>query len=131
VPDLPTKTCLACGRSMTWRKAWARSWDEVRYCSTACRRRGVGPLDRALEAALLALLDSGGRGALVDPDEAAALVAAQGASAGVSAGVALREPARSAARRLVASGAAEIVVAGRVVDPSRARGPIALRRVSR
>jgi hypothetical protein len=23
---------------MTWRKAWARNWEAVRYCSEACRR---------------------------------------------------------------------------------------------
>jgi hypothetical protein len=35
---LPTKPCLACGRPMSWRRAWARTWEEVRYCSQACRR---------------------------------------------------------------------------------------------
>lgn len=36
--DLPTKVCATCGRPFTWRKKWARDWDEVRYCSEACRR---------------------------------------------------------------------------------------------
>jgi hypothetical protein len=47
--DLPTKTCAQCGRPMAWRKAWARVWDEVKYCSDRCtaqartaRRRGSG-----------------------------------------------------------------------------------------
>ncbi|MEK8031982.1 DUF2256 domain-containing protein [Ideonella sp. DXS29W] len=35
---LPSKPCAACGRPMTWRKRWARNWDEVQYCSDACRR---------------------------------------------------------------------------------------------
>lgn len=35
---LPSKPCQACGRPMTWRKAWARNWDEVKYCSDRCRR---------------------------------------------------------------------------------------------
>ena len=35
---LPCKPCLACGRPMSWRRRWARSWDTVRYCSDACRR---------------------------------------------------------------------------------------------
>ncbi|MFZ9408054.1 MAG: DUF2256 domain-containing protein, partial [Burkholderiaceae bacterium] len=35
--SLPSKPCQACGRPMTWRKAWARTWDEVRYCSDRCR----------------------------------------------------------------------------------------------
>lgn len=36
---LPSKPCAVCGRAMSWRKAWARNWDEVRYCSEACRRK--------------------------------------------------------------------------------------------
>lgn len=40
---LPSKPCVACGRPMSWRKAWAKNWTEVRYCSEACRkRRGPG-----------------------------------------------------------------------------------------
>lgn len=39
---LPSKACLCCGRTMTWRKRWAKNWDEVRYCSDACRRTGPG-----------------------------------------------------------------------------------------
>ena len=35
--DLPTKTCPVCGRAFTWRKAWEKVWDEVRYCSDRCR----------------------------------------------------------------------------------------------
>ena len=35
--SLPSKPCVACGRDMTWRKSWAKNWDEVKYCSEACR----------------------------------------------------------------------------------------------
>jgi hypothetical protein len=35
---LPSKPCAACGRPMSWRKAWARTWEQVRYCSERCRR---------------------------------------------------------------------------------------------
>lgn len=35
---LPSKPCAACGRPMSWRKAWAANWDRVRYCSDQCRR---------------------------------------------------------------------------------------------
>jgi hypothetical protein len=41
---LPSKPCQQCGRPMSWRKAWARCWDEVKYCSERCRaqaRRGA------------------------------------------------------------------------------------------
>ena len=37
-PNLPQKTCVVCGRPFTWRKKWARVWDEVKYCSERCRR---------------------------------------------------------------------------------------------
>lgn len=35
---VPGKICACCGRSFAWRRRWARSWDEVRYCSDACRK---------------------------------------------------------------------------------------------
>ncbi|MBU6224047.1 MAG: DUF2256 domain-containing protein [Burkholderiales bacterium] len=35
---LPSKMCFACGKTMTWRKAWAKNWEHVRYCSDACRK---------------------------------------------------------------------------------------------
>lgn len=39
---LPQKVCAACARPFTWRKKWARDWEQVRYCSEACKR-GKGP----------------------------------------------------------------------------------------
>lgn len=35
--DLPQKTCGVCGRAMTWRKSWAKNWEQVLYCSDRCR----------------------------------------------------------------------------------------------
>jgi hypothetical protein len=37
--SLPSKPCVVCGRPMSWRKAWAKNWEHVRYCSEACRKR--------------------------------------------------------------------------------------------
>jgi hypothetical protein len=34
---LPTKVCATCGKIFSWRKKWARCWDEVKYCSDRCR----------------------------------------------------------------------------------------------
>ncbi|WP_074397038.1 MULTISPECIES: DUF2256 domain-containing protein [unclassified Halomonas] len=34
---LPQKNCVQCQRPFTWRKKWARCWDEVRYCSKRCQ----------------------------------------------------------------------------------------------
>jgi hypothetical protein len=35
---LPEKNCAACGRPFAWRKKWERDWEQVRFCSEACRR---------------------------------------------------------------------------------------------
>ncbi|TAF99506.1 MAG: DUF2256 domain-containing protein [Betaproteobacteria bacterium] len=34
---LPSKICEACQRPMTWRKSWAKNWEQVKYCSDKCR----------------------------------------------------------------------------------------------
>jgi hypothetical protein len=30
---------MVCGRPMSWRRAWAKNWESVRYCSGACRKK--------------------------------------------------------------------------------------------
>jgi len=119
------KPCAVCGRTITWRKKWARDWDAVRYCSDACRRTRVGPTDQALEQSLLDLLAHRARGATVCPSEAARAIG------GEHDWRPLMEPSRAAARRLVARGEVEITQGGRVVDGSTAKGPIRVRRVDR
>ena len=116
---LPSKPCATCGRTMTWRAKWAKNWESVRYCSDGCRR-GPDATDRALEAAIEALLAERAAGATICPSEAARAVAADWEP--------LMERARMAARRLVAAGAAVITQRGVVVDPSTAKGPIRVRR---
>ncbi|WP_084712274.1 DUF2256 domain-containing protein [Tanticharoenia sakaeratensis] len=37
--DLPQKICPVCHRPFSWRKKWARDWENVRYCSDGCRRQ--------------------------------------------------------------------------------------------
>jgi hypothetical protein len=42
--SLPQKPCAQCQRPMTWRRAWAKNWNDVKYCSERCRaeaRRGA------------------------------------------------------------------------------------------
>ncbi|MDP1519596.1 DUF2256 domain-containing protein [Porticoccus litoralis] len=34
---LPTKVCEHCQRPFSWRKKWARDWEQVRYCSERCK----------------------------------------------------------------------------------------------
>ncbi len=122
---IPTKDCASCGRVITWRKAWARNWDDVRYCSDACRGRRVSATDQALEESILALLAARPRAATICPSEAARAVG--GADEDVWRP--LMEPARRAARRLVSAGRVEITQGGHVVDPSTAKGPIRVRLV--
>ncbi|GAB3599985.1 hypothetical protein GCM10027446_32700 [Angustibacter peucedani] len=116
------KTCASCGRRVEWRKKWARDWESVRYCSTACRRQGVDDTDRRLEATIVDLLDQRGAGKTICPSDAARAVGSEDTWRD------LMEPARRAARRLVASGDVEVTQGGRVVDPSTAKGPLRIRR---
>jgi len=113
--------CAGCGRSFTWRPSLSADWEAVRWCSAACRRRGIGPVDRALERAIDELLDGCPGDGTICPTEAARRVDAARWEE-------LREPARRAARRMVVEGTVEIVQDGRVADPSTAKGPIRLRR---
>jgi hypothetical protein len=119
-----TKTCARCGRTITWRKKWARDWDSVRWCSDACRRAGRSPTDQELERTILALLAQRAAGATICPSDAARAVGADDWRP-------LMEPARAAARRLVAAGEVEITQGGHIVDPSTATGPIRIRRSRR
>ncbi|HLP85363.1 MAG TPA: DUF2256 and DUF3253 domain-containing protein [Phycisphaerales bacterium] len=120
MPQLPTKPCVACGREITWRKKWERDWDQVRYCSDKCRRARVSETDLALERAILDLLAQRAGGATICPSEAARRVNPADWEP-------LMEPARSAARRLVAANKVLITQRGSVVDPSTAKGPIRIR----
>ncbi len=115
------KACATCGRTIEWRKKWERDWESVRYCSDRCRAHKPGRTDRALEQSLRDLLAARARTATVCPSEAARAVGGDDWRD-------LMEPARAAARRLVAAGEVEITQGGRVVDGSTAKGPIRVRR---
>lgn len=116
------KPCAVCGRSIEWRKKWERDWGQVRYCSDKCRKTNLTEIDRSLEAAIQQLLGQRGQGKTICPSEAARLVDPNGWEA-------LMTQAREAARRLVGQGVIVITQHGSIVDPSRAKGPIRLRRV--
>ena len=112
---------------MEWRKGWAKNWDEVKFCSDSCRRHRSGAseqLDRQLEAEILRLLALRGAGKTICPSEAARAVATSDERA---AWEPLMEPARAAARRLVAQQRIVITQGGQVVDASTAKGAIRLR----
>ncbi len=37
--QLPTKICVVCDRPFNWRKKWSKVWQEVKYCSNACKKK--------------------------------------------------------------------------------------------
>ncbi|MFJ3582877.1 DUF3253 domain-containing protein [Streptomyces sp. NPDC090127] len=84
-------------------------------------------VDRLLEKAILELLEQRGPGRTICPSDAARAV--YGGDDDGWRG--LMEPARRAARRLVTAGEVEITQRGRPVEPTEARGPIRIRRVTR
>ncbi|RUR03178.1 DUF2256 and DUF3253 domain-containing protein [Labedella endophytica] len=116
------KTCASCGRRIEWRAKWADDWDDVTYCSAACRGHGVSATDRKLEETILELLDKRAATSTICPSDAARAVGTEDGWRD------LMEPARRAARRLVADGVVDITQGGQVVDPSTAKGPIRIRR---
>jgi Protein of unknown function (DUF3253)/Uncharacterized protein conserved in bacteria (DUF2256) len=106
---------------MQWRKAWAKNWDEVKYCSDGCRRHRNDPTNEPLEQAIRSLLDQRADHASICPSEAAKLVGGDDWRE-------LMEPSRAAARRMRERGEVEITQQGRPVDPSTAKGPIRIRK---
>ncbi|GIW73827.1 MAG: hypothetical protein KatS3mg103_0349 [Phycisphaerales bacterium] len=114
------KVCPTCGRWFAWRAKWADCWDEVVYCSQACKRSKPGPLDDRLERAIVDLLHAGSPGATICPSQAARAVQPDRWQP-------LMERTRRAARRLAHRGVIEITQGGRVVDPHGFKGPIRLR----
>ena len=77
-------------------------------------------MDRALESKILELLGQRAGGATICPSDAARAVSPDDWRE-------LMEPARRAARRLMAAGTVRITQKGSAVDPSTARGPIRIR----
>ena len=127
-PAHAPKICATCGRTITWRKKWERDWDNVKFCSDACRAHKPGAGDAALEETILRMLRQRGAGKTICPSEAARTVAGGGEmSNDRAAWEPLMEPARAAARRLVAAGSIVVTQGGHVVDPSTAKGAIRLR----
>ncbi|MFC6645907.1 DUF3253 domain-containing protein [Granulicella cerasi] len=119
------KSCAACGRTMEWRKSWAKNWDTVKFCSDKCRSGKHDAHAKDLEQTILRLLDERGSGKTICPSEAARAIAASDER---EAWEPLMEPARAAARRLVAQGVIDVTQHGHVIDGSTAKGPIRLKR---
>ncbi len=107
-------TCRVCGRALPL--------EGGPHCSRACAARGLNDADARLEATIASLLAARARGATICPSEACQVVFGDVEADHM-------ERTRRAARRLVARGQLELTQRGAVVDPSRAKGPIRLRRL--
>jgi hypothetical protein len=118
------KICKTCGRTFEWRKKREQDWDVIKYCSDECRGHKAGDADAKLEAAILELLAETGRDKTICPSEAAKAV---GGVESRRDWEGLMEPARAAARRLVAAGKVVVTQHGQVVDAFSAKGAIRLR----
>lgn len=81
----------------------------------------LGDVGRALESAILGLLERRGAGKTICPSDAARAVSADGWRD-------LMEPARQAAQRLVAAGDVVVTQGGEVVSLDAVTGPIRIRR---
>ncbi len=109
--------CSACGERIEWHGAGN---GERGSCSSGCPSDGLTIIDRRLEKTILHLLGQRAPSATICPSEAARTVADGDWRA-------LMEPARRAARRLVAAGKVDITQQGGVVDPALVKGPIRIR----
>ena len=119
-----SKTCIACGRIIQWRKKWQENWHQVKYCSHACRKASLSDTDRKLEKVIMDLLRSAKAGASICPSQAAKELIENDDERQWRP---LMEPARRAARRLVHKGEISIMQGGRIVDPSKFKGPVRLK----
>ena len=115
------RICRVCGRGISWRRRWAAERESIEYCSDACRDRGLTRRDLDVEEAILELLQQRAVDGTICPSEVARTLFADGDWR------AEMERVRMAARRLQRAGRIQITQRGRVIDPSRARGPIRLR----
>ena len=114
--EKPSKICEVCGREMTYRKSWAKNWDQVKYCSERCRRNKKS---EDFRPAILELLKLRGSGKTICPSEVLAGDDKQNPE--------LMEKVRMSARKLVSEGLIDITQKGQVVDPSEFKGAIRLR----
>ena len=118
------KICVVCGREIKWRKKWRHTWHQVKYCSRACRKNGLGAVDKAHKKTIMTILHKRSATSSICPSEAARKYLSDCDEDNWRS---LLEPARRAARRLAHKGKIKIIQAGVTVDPSHFRGPIRLK----
>ena len=119
--NLPQKSCSSCGRKFTWRKSFAKNWEDVKYCSKACRKRKLSKIDQQIESTILKLLVSQSHPTPVTTGQIADLLDFGNDKY-------LLESIKRAARRLEAKSFVIITQDGKRVDSSKAKGNLQIRK---
>lgn len=109
------KFCLCCGRTMEWRKAWEKNWEQVRYCSESCRRNKN---QKSFTAEILELVTKRYPNSIC-PSEVLSPEDKQSKE--------LMEQVRRSARLLAREQQIVITQKNQIVDPDHFRGPIRLK----
>lgn len=99
----------------------ATNWEQLRFCSSACRQQSRRVVHRTLERTIIALLSQRTASSTICPSEAARIATPEQWQRHM-------EDARRAARRLAHRGIVSITQKGRAVDPTEFRGPIRIAR---
>tara|TARA_B100001559_G_scaffold318139_1_gene324676 strand:- start:862 stop:1242 length:381 start_codon:yes stop_codon:yes gene_type:complete len=119
--NFPQKSCSSCGRSFTWRKSIAKNWDDVKYCSNACRKRKLSKTDQQIENTILELLEIQTYPTSLSTDQVADFL-------DFGDDKNLLESIKRAARRLEAKSFVIITQDGKRVDSSKAKGHLQIRK---
>lgn len=117
------KTCLICGRRIEPRRKWSEEqFRAVVRCSPSCRKTRLNHVDDAIERVIQESLSQvrTSRGVV-------ALSSLEPALRGLGYQAITRRRIHNALRRLAARGVLDIMVKGRVVDPSDAVGAMHFR----
>lgn len=114
------KICEVCGREIEYRKKWAKTFDQIKYCSEKCRRNKN---KTNYEHQILDLLKVRGADKTICPSEILPDDQKQNKE--------MMEAVRASARLLVSQGLIVITQKGQIVDPSTAKGPIRLKLIKR
>tara|TARA_B100000459_G_scaffold67036_1_gene36981 strand:- start:3 stop:383 length:381 start_codon:yes stop_codon:yes gene_type:complete len=119
--NFPQKNCSSCGRSFTWRKSFAKNWEDVKYCSNACRNRKLSKIDQQIENSILELLEAETYSNPLSTDQIADFLDFGNDKN-------LLESIKRAARRLEMKSFVIITQDGKRVDSSIAKGHLQIRK---
>lgn len=110
------KRCVACGRWFSWRKKWASCWEQVTYCSKACRGTRISGEERMLTSVLFSLLEERAAPKTFCPSEVARRASPENWRDHMPA-------MRELSGRLASFGGVAVTQGGKSIDPRSVNGP--------